>query len=111
MHAIKTAFHYKYICAYVRTYVCLHVVSVPFHYHVCMYPCSNLLPLLQMGALPGSCFWSGFTHLVVLYLHGNNLSQLSEVSSLQPCVQLQVLTLCDTPMSLHKAYRHTTVNT
>uniref|UniRef100_H2YJZ7 U2A'/phosphoprotein 32 family A C-terminal domain-containing protein n=1 Tax=Ciona savignyi TaxID=51511 RepID=H2YJZ7_CIOSA len=48
--------------------------------------------------------------LRILNLHDNGIGKLEDIQSLCVCVNLVVLTLYDTPLSLKANYRHHTVN-
>ena len=60
--------------------------------------------------LPPREFWSSLNSLRVLYLGGNAISGKVNLTSLNGCQQLHILTLHNTPLSLIKNYRHHVVN-
>ncbi|XP_063795157.1 leucine-rich repeat and IQ domain-containing protein 3 isoform X2 [Pseudophryne corroboree] len=74
---------------------CVHVVRLDLHGN---------------QNLPGKEFWKALEKLKLLYLHNNQISNLSNVESLSYCPALAGLTLYDTPLSLQKGYRHIAVN-
>ncbi|KAG8548920.1 hypothetical protein GDO81_023483, partial [Engystomops pustulosus] len=66
--------------------------------------------LFQIQDLPDKDFWRQFKNLKLLYLHDNRIRSVDHVESLSSCPNLTGLTLYDTPLSLHKSYRHMAVN-
>ncbi|OCT82553.1 leucine-rich repeat and IQ domain-containing protein 3 isoform X2 [Xenopus laevis] len=64
----------------------------------------------QIKNLPDKEFWSELKELKLLYLHDNQIGSLKTVEKLSVCPNLKGLTLYDTPLSLHKHYRHSVVN-
>ena len=59
--------------------------------------------------VPGSGFWMCLRSLKILNLHDNPIGRLENLSNLSSCPSLTALTLYDTPLSLKKNYRFTTV--
>ncbi|XP_052420269.1 leucine-rich repeat and IQ domain-containing protein 3 [Carassius gibelio] len=64
----------------------------------------------QIVQLPDASCWSHLKELQLLYLHDNNMSTWNNIKGLSGCLNLTALTLCDTPLSLKKSYRHCLVN-
>uniref|UniRef100_H2YJZ8 Leucine-rich repeat and IQ domain-containing protein 3 n=1 Tax=Ciona savignyi TaxID=51511 RepID=H2YJZ8_CIOSA len=64
----------------------------------------------QITKLPDENFWREMKSLRILNLHDNGIGKLEDIQSLCVCVNLVVLTLYDTPLSLKANYRHHTVN-
>uniref|UniRef100_A0A8C5QUE2 Leucine-rich repeat and IQ domain-containing protein 3 n=1 Tax=Leptobrachium leishanense TaxID=445787 RepID=A0A8C5QUE2_9ANUR len=64
----------------------------------------------QIEKLPDQEFWKELKDLRLLYLHDNQISGVSNVESLSFCPNLTAMTMFDTPLSLHKRYRHIVVN-
>ncbi|KAE8609545.1 hypothetical protein XENTR_v10011840 [Xenopus tropicalis] len=76
---------------------CCHIIKLDLHGN-------------QIKNLPDQGFWSNIKGLKLLYLHDNQIGSLKTVEKLSACPNLKGLTLYDTPLSLHKHYRHTVVN-
>ncbi|CAH2311037.1 leucine-rich repeat and IQ domain-containing 3 [Pelobates cultripes] len=76
--------------------------------------CSHLIKLdlsgNQIQKLPDRAFWSELKELKLMYLHDNQIGDVSNIESLSSCPNLAALTLYDTPLSLRKSYRHIVVN-
>ncbi|MBN3313239.1 LRIQ3 protein, partial [Atractosteus spatula] len=64
----------------------------------------------QITQLPGSTFWEGMTNLQILNLHDNSIGNKKDIEGLSSCSNLTALTLFDTPFSLGGSYRHYVVN-
>ncbi|XP_063283294.1 leucine-rich repeat and IQ domain-containing protein 3 [Pelobates fuscus] len=76
--------------------------------------CSHLIKLdlsgNQIQKLPDRAFWNELKELKLMYLHDNQIGDVSNIESLSSCPNLTALTLYDTPLSLRKSYRHIVVN-
>ncbi|KAK3540535.1 hypothetical protein QTP70_034089 [Hemibagrus guttatus] len=76
--------------------------------------CVNLLKLdlkgNQITQLPEPSFWKNLKDLQLLFLHDNNISVMSDVSSLGVSPSLSALTLYETPLSRTRNYRHCVIN-
>ncbi|KAM8930143.1 leucine-rich repeat and IQ domain-containing protein 3 [Pelodytes ibericus] len=64
----------------------------------------------QIQQLPDPGFWRELKNLKLLYLHNNRIGYVSNIDRLSSSPALTALTLFDTPLSLHKRYRHIVVN-
>ncbi|XP_075471927.1 LOW QUALITY PROTEIN: leucine-rich repeat and IQ domain-containing protein 3 [Ascaphus truei] len=76
---------------------CCHLIKLDLHGN-------------QIQQLPDRKFWRELEDLKLLYLHNNGIGNGKSVASLSSCPNLIGLTLFDTPLSLHKHYRHMLVN-
>nr|XP_015210638.1 PREDICTED: leucine-rich repeat and IQ domain-containing protein 3 [Lepisosteus oculatus] len=64
----------------------------------------------QITQLPGRTFWEGMKNLQILNLHDNSIGNKKDIEGLSSCSNLTALTLFDTPFSLGGSYRHYVVN-
>ena len=68
------------------------------------------IKIFQIKKIPGHKFWSALKQLQIVLLHDNGISKLQTIQYLSSSPSILILTLCDTPLSLKKNYRHHVVN-
>ena len=94
---------------------CIHIIVICISLVVgrCKYTirviviCSSIF---QISSLPGSAFWSALQFLKFLHLHDNPIGNIENLQHLSSCLNLTILTMYDTPLSLKRNYRHHAVN-
>ena len=100
-------------CNHVRSCI-LNIYPIFYHtrrsFAVLLIHARSLASALQIVRLPSPQFWSSLPRLKVAYLHGNLLNSRDNLLRLASTPQLHILTMYDTPVSLHPSYRHTAVN-